>query len=100
MTNKEYIVAKLSKFDVEDSDIEIVLVENELNPDSNVDVKACKTAVCKSLSQWIPVSNVQEGGFSRSWNIDALKLYYESLCKELGVTSVIQPSVRNMSNVW
>lgn len=46
--------------------------------------------------------NVSEGGYSISWNMDAVKLYYSALANELGVENVLvsRPKIRNRSNMW
>ena len=46
--------------------------------------------------------NVTEGGYSVSWNMDAVKLFYNALCNELGKENVLfsRPKIRNKSNIW
>ena len=48
------------------------------------------------------LQNVSEGGYSISWNMEAVKLYYAALCNELGKENVLvaRPKVRNRSNIW
>lgn len=99
-TNKEYLTTLLSRFNVSGDDVDLILLEAGLNGDNSPDVNACKTAVYNSLSVVLPMANVSEGGFSVSWNIDALKLWYNSLCRELGKPDVLKPAVRNRSNLW
>jgi hypothetical protein len=55
------------------------------------------SAVIKGMTQ-----NVSEGGYSISWNMDAVKLFYAALCNELGVENVLvnRPKVRDRSNFW
>ncbi|MEI6752353.1 MAG: DUF6706 family protein [Paludibacter sp.] len=101
MTNSEYIGKSLSKFEVSSDDVELILVENGLTGERMLDLKAAKSAICKSLGVWLPIfSSVSEGGVSKSWNFDALKLYYSSLCNELGVANTTSPSVRDRSYLW
>jgi hypothetical protein len=54
------------------------------------------------MSEILPVANISEGGFSLSWNMDALKMWYNALCKELGKENILggKPKVRNRSNSW
>jgi hypothetical protein len=52
------------------------------------------------MSAILPVANVSEGGYSLSWNIDALKMWYTSLCNEIGRPNVVKPKVNNRSNMW
>lgn len=98
-TNKEYLKTALSRFNVSESDIDLIMLDHpELNGELNV--RACKLAIYASLSAILPTSNVSEGGYSLSWNMDALKLWYKSLCAELGKPNVIGPIIRNRSNLW
>ena len=48
------------------------------------------------------MQNVSEGGYSISWNVDAVKLYYNALCTELKLDNVLfsRPKIRNRSNIW
>jgi hypothetical protein len=48
------------------------------------------------------MQNISEGGYSISWNMEAAKLFYNSLCSELGLENVLvgRPKVRNRSNLW
>ena len=97
-TNREYLGIMLNRFGLTSDDVELIMVEHtELEGELNV--KACKTAMYKSFSV-ILSGDVSEGGFSLTWDIEKLKLWYKSLCRELGKPSAIQPVVRNRSNVW
>lgn len=102
MTTREYIRQSLSRFNVSDGDVDLIIVDNGLDADSDVDVKQAKNAICKSLGSWLPVySSVSEGGVSMSWNFEAVKVYYASLCKELGIEDTMtKPVIRDRSNCW
>ena len=82
MTNKEYLTKSL----------------NGLN------LIACDVAVYNRMSVILKgmLQNVSEGGYSISWNMEAVKLYYAALCNELGKENVLvaRPKVRNRSNIW
>lgn len=100
-TNRDYLIQTLSRFNMSANDIELIMVENtEL--EGALDVKACKTAMYKSLSAILPAANISEGGYSVSWNMDSLKMWYASLCIELGKENVLggKPKVRNRSYLW
>lgn len=99
-TNAEYLLATLRRFDMTQDDIDIILAENPDLLTSNLDVVGCKTAIYNSLSAVLPMANVSEGGYSKSWNIEALRLWYTSLCNELGKTNALAPKVRNRSHYW
>lgn len=99
-TNREYLLATLSKFNLTDSDIDLIMVEHpEL--DETLNVRSCKVAMHQSMSAILQPVNISEGGYSVSWNIDALKLWYSALCNELGMDEAIgRPKIRNRSNYW
>lgn len=98
-TNKEYLKAALSRFNVTDNDIDLIMLDHpELNGELNV--RACKLAIYASLSAILPTSDVSEGGFSLSWDIEKLKMWYKSLCAELGKPNVLGPTIRNCSDLW
>jgi hypothetical protein len=93
MTYKEYIVTSLSKFNLLESEIDLILIDNGLTAGDAVDPLVAKDAIYKSLTIWLPVhSSVSEGGVSVSWNMEAVKLFYASLCNELGLNNVIKDS--------
>lgn len=100
-TNQEYLQKTLSRFNLSFDDVELIMVEYpEL--EGVFDVRSCKLAIYNSMSAILPMANISEGGFSVSWNMDALKMWYAALCKELGKENVLggKPKVRNRSNSW
>lgn len=99
-TNSEYLFASLSRFNVNSNDIDVMLLEAGLDGSASVDIAACKEAIYNGISKVIPLANVSEGGYSIIWNMEAVKIYYAQLCKELGKENVLQPIVRNKSNLW
>ena len=104
MTNKEYITKSLNGLNLSGDDIEIIMAKAGLDADANLDIKACDTAVYNRVSVILKgtMQNVSEGGYSLSWNIDAIKLFYAALCNELGKENVLihRPKIRNRSNFW
>lgn len=101
-TNREYISAVLAGTNVSDSDIDLILIKASLDGSDAVDTEACDLAVYNRLSVVLKASmyNVSEGGYSVSWNIEAIKMYYKTLCAELGKPNVLIPVIRNRSNSW
>ncbi len=99
-TNNEYFLAVLSRFDVTQTDIDVMLLEAGLTGSASVDVTACKTAIYNGLTKMLPLANVSEGGYSFSGNMEAIKWYYNQLCRELGESNVLQPEIRNNTNIW
>ena len=70
------------------------------DPDAEVDTTTAKCALCKEFGSIIPLANVSEGGYSVSWNWEAIKFWYNQTCSELGITPMTTPKVRNRSNRW
>lgn len=103
-TNREYIEKTLGHFGVDGDTIDLIMIDHsELDDMDHVDSHACKVAMYDSMSNVLPAmcQNVSEGGYSVSWNIDALKMWFRSLCSELGKPDVFtRPGVRNRSNRW
>lgn len=97
-TNREYITAMLSRFGLTESDVDLLVAEHpEL--EGSLDVKACKIAMYESFSA-ILVGDISEGGYSLSWDVEKLKFWYASLCREINKPSAIRPQIRNCSNFW
>lgn len=97
-TNREYLAAMLNRFGLTSDDVDLLIAEHpEL--EGALNVAACKTAMYNSFST-ILNGNISEGGFSLTWDTERLKMWYNSLCRELGKPSAIQPVVRNRSNFW
>jgi hypothetical protein len=105
-TNREYLTVKLGRFGLSENDIDAIVLDHpELEGDLNP--QACKVAIYNSMSSILPFANVSEGGYSVTWNLDGLKLWYNSLCLEIGVPNLInpepvfnKPKIRNRSNMW
>ncbi|MDR1181706.1 MAG: hypothetical protein LBL13_06990 [Bacteroidales bacterium] len=102
MTNKEYISATLTEFGIEAPQIEIILGKGGIVPDDEVDYNQCDTAIYNRMSIVLSkgLKNITEGGWSQSWNTDAVKDYYKMLCKELGLESVLDMKVVDISSRW
>lgn len=87
-----------------EDDIDIILLKSELDADADVDVRGCDMATYNRMSVLFKAAllNVSEGGYSVSWNMDAVKLFYSALCRELGLDNVLyaRPKVRNRSHIW
>lgn len=104
MTNKQYLVKSLSGLNISEDDIDIILLKASLDGDAEADVRGCDYATYRRMSLILKgvMQNVSEGGYSISWNIEAVKLYYNALCNELGLDNVLfgRPKICNKSNVW
>lgn len=104
MTNREYLIKSLNGMNLSDDDIEIIMLKGGIDGDALASVEQCDVAVYNRFSVVLKgaMQNVSEGGYSVSWNIDAIKLYYNALCNELGKENVLvnRPKIRNRSNMW
>ena len=104
MTNRQYLTKLLDGLDISEGDIDVILLKSGMNGNEFADVQSCDIAVYKRMSVVLKgaMQNVSQGGYSVSWNIEAVKLFYAALCEELGVenTLVRQPKVRNRSDFW
>jgi hypothetical protein len=104
MTYREWITATIARFEVGISDIELILVNQKKlipDPDLDVDVATAKTALCKEFANLIPLTReIREGGYSISWNLDAIELWYNQTCAELGLIPVGKDKITDRSNAW
>ena len=103
MTYKEWFTAMGNRFLLSEQDVSLVLINQKSRiPDDSaeVDVRVAKTALCAEFATCIPLHNVSEGGYTISWNWDAIKYWYEMTCKELGIRSIAQPKIVDKSNIW
>lgn len=103
MTYKVWLRRTVARFGITDADAELILANQAgiiPDPDAEADVRVAKTALCKEFGSVIPLANVSEGGYSVSWNWDAIKFWYNQTCGELGLTPANTPKVRNRSNRW
>ena len=108
MTNSEYIAALLSVASVSLSKgfLDAEMAQVGIDPDGEfTDPKKPK----ELLYNLIPVmlltpSNVSGGGYSLSYDKDALIAYYRLLAKELGKPDLLQlkiePGITDISNAW
>ncbi|MDO4782992.1 MAG: hypothetical protein Q4A09_07250 [Capnocytophaga felis] len=104
MTNKEYLTKLLSGLNLSEDDIDIILLKGNLQTDGEVSISDCDNAVYHRMSVVLKsaLQNVSESGYSISWNMEAVKVFYQSLCNELGKPNVLfnKPKLRNRSNIW
>jgi hypothetical protein len=103
MTYREWMTKTIARFGAEAADAGLILTNQGRlipDPDTEVDVTKAKTALCLEVASIIPLANISEGGYSISWNMEAVKLWYGIACEELGLPSAGRPKVRNKSYVW
>lgn len=103
MTYKEYIKKTAGKFGLDTEDVDLILANQAaLIPDPNAEVNArtAKVALCNEFATLIPLANISEGGYSITWNWEAIKLWYNATCAKLGLKNYAKPALRNKSNIW
>ncbi|TDX83986.1 DUF6706 family protein [Epilithonimonas xixisoli] len=98
MTNKEYFTATLSRFNVSETEIDLILINQGLNAGSDVDVAVAKLAMFKEIPMFIPIADEKEGGRSITWNIEAIKMWYSLLAKELNQDDLLNVSDDEVSD--
>lgn len=100
MTYKKWMQLTGAKFNLSDDDIELIAANQGIDLEADADVTLAKKALVAEFAMVIPMANVTEGGYSLSWNMEALKLWYRQACSELGIIPVTTPCIRNASNRW
>lgn len=103
MTYREYILRTLRQFNLTDEDIELMVVNQRTlipNPDNDVEPEVAIKAICLELASFLPIASVSEGGYSVSYNYEALRIWYNNMCQRVGIDSAFEPSITNMSDVW
>lgn len=104
MTYKEYFDITTKRFNFTGDDISLLAMnQKDVIPDmeAEVDTRTAKTALVREIANILPIANIAEGGYSVSWNMEALKLWYNMTCAELGIAPIgTTPTAKNKSSVW
>lgn len=90
MTNKAYITATLSRFNVSESEIDLILLNQNLIDTDTVEVETARLAMFREIPLFMPLANVSEGGMSISWNIAAVRTWYSLLAQQLGEPDLLK----------
>src|SRR5690606_14695176 len=88
MTVKEYLTATLSKFQISETEIDLLMLNQGLT-EGPINITEVKTAIYNEFSSLIPLMDVSEGTMSIKWNMPALWTWYSLLAKELGKEDVL-----------
>ena len=105
MTIGEYIKEKTSLWSVELSDEVITLELSRVELDSSVTISA-ETNLDKFFYNVIPdiillPKSVSEGGFSISYDKDAIAAYYKILASRLGLPNLLaKDTITDITNRW
>ena len=103
MTYKEWFTTQGKRFGLDEADVALILANQVVaipDEEETVNPQVAKLALCKEFASMIPLANVSEGGYSVTWNWEAIKFWYNTTCDELGITPVTTPKVRDASNRW
>lgn len=105
MTYIEWLTKTGARVNMNADDVELILTNQAAlipNPNATVDVRTAKLALCNEFAAILPMANVSEGGYSITWNMEAVKIWYNAMCKELGIENVLErkPKVKGHSDIW
>lgn len=89
MTNSEYLTALTRRFGLTETDVQMILISQGISGEEAAQVADVKLAIHAEFPRLIPMKNVSEGDYSESWNLEAVKLWYSLLSKELGLPDLI-----------
>lgn len=91
----------MSRLYVSPDDIEILMINQGIEPDAKVDVHKAKTAMYNEMSSLLPLANMSEGGTSVTWINENVKAWYSLLASELGMPDVISNNtIKNLTSYW
>lgn len=113
MTIREYVTQKLQAFNLTEAvlaDFTMSLgmsMDNEYTPDVASSVGKAMASTIEELVLAPRLSNVNESGFSMSWDFADLGKYYVYLCKKWGVpvnddvlTATGVSAIIDVTNLW
>jgi len=103
MTNKEYLTTYLEGLGITEGEIEIIMLDEDIDPNMNAEPRKCKTAIYNRITIILKsaTGNKTEGGYAVKWNMEAVKLFYGSLCVELGFQSQMYgPIIKDPTSWW
>ena len=101
MTYKEYLVQTLNRFFVSPSDVEILMLNQKIDPDAEVDVHTAKMAMYNEISFFIPLVNMSEGGTSVTWITKNVLIWYSLLASDLGMPDLLNNNtVEDLTSNW
>ena len=103
MTYRDWFIQTCKRFELSEEDVDLILInQSAFIPDvtADVDVKKAKIALCKEFASLIPLYNLSEGGFSLSWNMEAITQWYNFTSREVDIKNALKPYVTAHNNLW
>lgn len=104
LTNLQYLQIQCGGTNVTADELTLYLTNAGLQANASADTEACDMVLYKEFSIVLrqALMNVSEGGMSISWNMEAVKAYYATLCDKTGQPNVLfsRPKIRDKSNIW
>lgn len=106
-TIQEITQARLSRYNIELSEVEIVgkLIDQGLIPTDAYTATASKhidMVFVSVIPELLLAPDITEGGYSQKYDKAAIMAYYSLLCSQLGIPNKLnpQPKIRNKSHLW
>lgn len=100
MTILEYIQKELSALSLvfQDVELNILIKEAKLNAEAPLetakDLIEAKKIICRYIPSLLAKPNISEGGFSVSYDRNAIVNFYGFLCDDLGLPNKLKSKVR------
>lgn len=98
-TNREYLNGILSGFGITDTTVDLIIADHP-GLEGQLNTSACKLAIYDSIPTFLPVADVSQGGYSVTWDVERLKMWFAALCKDLGKPNPYGSTIKNRSNYW
>nr|WP_319268323.1 DUF6706 family protein [uncultured Draconibacterium sp.] len=103
MTITDYIKSKFQTFGISMSEADLFDIWPD-GGDSNI-TTTNKDEVDKAIAGFIPQlllrpKSVSEGGYSVSYDVDAIKEYYAFLCKKYELEDVLSSRIIDKTDTW
>lgn len=104
-TIKEVLKVRLKSlnFLVSEAELDVYLIEAGVDGELVFTASALtdfKRVLHSVIPQLLLMPNVSEGGFSVQRDVEAIKTYYATLCKDLGLPNAFDITVNDRSSIW
>ena len=106
-TIREFIQAKLSRYNIDltDTELDAAIVDQGLVPTDQYASSVSKSTlkvVASVIPELLLAPDITEGGYSIKYDKTAVLAYYNLLCSQLGIPNALnsQPKIRSKSHLW